>query len=66
NYALSGLVDWRIALELIAGGAAGGWLGMRLAVRMAAERRTLTYVFAAVVFAVAAYMLVRTSLALGA
>jgi uncharacterized protein len=66
NYALSGLVDWRIALDLIAGGAAGGWLGMRLAVRMAAERRTLTYVFAAVVFAVAAYMLVRTGLALGA
>jgi uncharacterized protein len=66
NYALSGLVDWRIALELIASGAAGGWLGMRLAIRMAAERRTLTYVFAAVVFAVAAYMLVRTGLALGA
>ena len=66
NYALSGLVDWRIALELIAGGAAGGWLGMRLAVRMAAERRTLSYVFAAVVFAVAAYMLLRTGLALGA
>jgi uncharacterized protein len=66
NYALSGLVDWRIALDLIAGGAVGGWLGLRLAVRMAAGRRTLTYVFAAVVFAVAAYMLVRTGLALGA
>jgi uncharacterized protein len=66
NYALSGLVDWRIALDLIAGGAAGGWLGMRLAVKMAAGRRTLTYIFAAVIFAVAAYILVRTGLALGA
>ncbi len=66
NYALSGLVDWRIALEFIAGGAAGGWLGMRLAIRMAAGRRTLSYVFAAVIFAVAAYMLVRTGLSLGA
>jgi uncharacterized membrane protein YfcA len=66
NYALSGLVDWRIALEFIAGGAAGGWLGMRLAIRMAAGRRTLSYVFAAVIFAVAAYMLLRTGLSLGA
>jgi uncharacterized protein len=66
NYALSGLVDWRTALDLIAGGAAGGWLGMRLAIRMSAGRRTLSYVFAAVIFAVAAYMLVHTGLALGA
>jgi uncharacterized protein len=60
NYALSGLVDWTIALEFIVGGAAGGWLGMRLAVSMASRRRTLTYVFVGVIFAVAAYMLVRT------
>jgi uncharacterized protein len=64
NYALSGLVDWRIALELIAGGALGGWLGMRLAVGMASQRRRLAYIFAAVIFVVAAYMLVRTGMAL--
>jgi uncharacterized protein len=64
NYALSGLVDWRIALEFIAGGALGGWLGMRLAVGMASQRRRLAYIFAAIIFVVAAYMLVRTGLAL--
>lgn len=64
NYALSGLVDWRIALEFIAGGALGGWLGTRLAVGMASQRRRLVYVFAAVIFVVAAYMLVRTGMAL--
>lgn len=64
NYALSGLVDWRIAAEFIAGGALGGWFGMKLAVRMAASRRALSYVFAAVIFLVAAYMLVRTGAAL--
>ena len=64
NYALSGLVDWRVAVEFIAGGALGGWLGMRLAVGMAARRRALAYIFAAVIFLVAAYMLARTGAAL--
>ncbi|HWI26548.1 MAG TPA: sulfite exporter TauE/SafE family protein [Stellaceae bacterium] len=64
NYAISGLIDWRIAAEFIAGGAAGGWLGMRLAVRLAPSRRTLSTVFAGVIFAVAAYMLLRTGFAL--
>jgi uncharacterized protein len=64
NYALSGLVDWRIALEFIAGGALGGWFGMRLAVGMASQRRRLAYIFAAIIFVVAIYMLVRTGAAL--
>jgi len=62
NYALSGLVDWTIALLFIAGGMAGGILGMRAAMRLAANRRMLTYIFAGVIFTVAAYMLVRTGL----
>lgn len=64
NYALSGLVDWTIAIEFIAGGAVGGWFGMRLAVGLASRRRALSYVFAAVVVLVAAYMLARTGLEL--
>jgi uncharacterized protein len=62
NYALSGLIEWTIALLFIAGGVCGGFLGMRAAVGLAARRRTLTYIFSGVIFAVAAYMLARTGL----
>jgi uncharacterized protein len=62
NYALSGLVEWTIALLFIAGGVGGGFLGMRAAMRLSANRRTLTFVFAGVIFAVAIYMLARTEL----
>lgn len=60
NYALSGFVDWQIAAEFVAGGAIGGVFGMKAAVRLAARKRALNYVFAGVVFSVAVYMLVRT------
>ena len=62
NYALSGLIEWAIALLFIAGGVAGGYLGMRAAMMLAANRRTLTFVFAGIIFAVAIYMLVRTGI----
>jgi hypothetical protein len=62
NYAMSGLVDWMIAAFFIAGGLVGGMVGMRAAIRLAAERRMLTYIFAGVVFTVAIYMLARTGL----
>ena len=65
NYASSGLVNWPVAGEYIAGGLAGGLLGMTLAVRLAARRATLSQVFAALVFAVAAYMLYRNAAAIG-
>ena len=65
NYALSGLVDWRVALEFIAGGAVGGFFGMKLCMLLGAKKRALNFVFAAIVFAVAAYMLARTALAIG-
>jgi hypothetical protein len=38
NYALSGLVDGVISLFFITGGVAGGYLGMRVAVSLAANR----------------------------
>ena len=62
NYALSSLVEWAIALLFITGGVAGGYLGMRAAVSLAANRRSLTFVFAGIIFAVATYMLVRTGI----
>ena len=60
NYALSGFVDWPVAAEFIAGGALGGFFGMRAAVKLAGKRRALTYLFAGVVFAAAGYTLVRS------
>jgi uncharacterized membrane protein YfcA len=60
NYALSGLVDWTIAAEFIAGGSLGGVLGMRMAVRLSSKKKALNYVFASLVFIAAAYMLLRT------
>ena len=62
NYALSGLIDWTIALLFIVGGVSGGILGMHSAIRLASNRRMLTYIFASVIFAVAIYMLARTGL----
>jgi uncharacterized membrane protein YfcA len=66
NYARSGLIDPRLAAEFIAGGAVGGVLGLKLAVRLASHRRSLALVFAGLIFAVAIYMLVRTAITLGA
>lgn len=63
NYAFSGLVDWKTAAEFIVAGGFAGILGLRAAVGLAGHRRGLTTVFAAVIFVVAAYMLVRTGLA---
>jgi len=62
NYALSGLIDWPIALLFIVGGVGGGAAGTWSAVRLSADRRLLTRIFAGVIFAVAIYMLARTGL----
>jgi uncharacterized protein len=60
NYALSGLVDWSLAALFIAGGVLGGFLGTRSANSLADRKGALNTVFAALVFAVAIYMLVRS------
>lgn len=59
NYALSGRVDWIVALEFIGGGAAGGILGTWLAARLAAQRMTLNRLFALLVAGVGVYLLWR-------
>lgn len=60
NYAWSGLIDWPVALVFIAGGVTGGWVGIRLATRLAGQRGVLSRIFAALVILVAVYMVVRT------
>lgn len=61
NYAISGLVDWPIALEFIAGGIAGGIVGMTLANRLSAGKNTLNRIFAGLIFVVAVYVLYRSA-----
>ena len=61
NYATSGLVDWLVAAEYIAGGIVGGYAGMKAAFAVAHQRNTLNRVFAAVVFAVAFYIIWRST-----
>ena len=61
NYAASGLVDWPVAFEFIAGGIVGGILGMMLANRLSSGKDTLNRVFAALIFVVAAYVLYRSA-----
>jgi uncharacterized membrane protein YfcA len=60
NYASSGLIDWAIAGEFIAGGIVGGLLGQTLATRLSKGKNTLNLVFAGLIFAVAAYVLYRS------
>jgi uncharacterized protein len=59
SYAYSGLVSWELAGLFVAGGVAGGLIGTRSARRLAARRGALNVVFAAVIVAMAIYMLVR-------
>jgi hypothetical protein len=60
NYAWSGLVDWPLAGLFVAGGLVGGLLGARSAKLLADRRGALTTAFAALIFAVALFMLVRS------
>jgi uncharacterized protein len=59
NYALSGLVDWRVAAFLLAGGFVGGFGGARLSRCLAARRPALSYAFAVMVVIAGAYVVLR-------
>jgi uncharacterized membrane protein YfcA len=56
NYALSGLVDWRLAGLLLGGGIIGGITGLMLAKKLAARQLILRRAFAILVMLVAAYV----------
>ncbi|WP_407181774.1 sulfite exporter TauE/SafE family protein [Bradyrhizobium sp. STM 3562] len=62
SYAWSGLVAWRLAGLFILGGVGGGLAGTRAARHLSGRRGALNILFAAVVIAVALYMLARTLL----
>jgi len=57
SYAVSGLVDWRIALLVIAGGVAGTLLGARANVFLAGHKRALVGTFASIVIVVGLYII---------
>ena len=56
NYALSGLVDWRIAALFVAGGFAGGYLGVTGGKALAGRKNALRLVFGILVIAVGLYV----------
>jgi hypothetical protein len=61
SYAASGLVDWGVAGEFVIGGTVGGLVGLKLAMVLAAYKGVLNRVFAAVIFAAAAYVIYRST-----
>jgi len=60
NYAVSGLVNWPVAMLFVAGGALGGWFGAKAAAKLSVRAGALDNVFAIVVIAVGLYVLSRT------
>ena len=56
NYALAGLVDWRLAFFFIAGGVAGGVLGTLSGKRLANRKGVLSMVFAVFVILIGIYV----------
>lgn len=65
NYAVSGLVDWRLALLFVGGGALGGVAGAALGKLLSRGKNRLRLVFALVVIAVGLWTLWRSLVALG-
>jgi uncharacterized membrane protein YfcA len=64
NYAVSGLVDWRLAGLLLLGGALGGIAGLAIAKRLATRALLARRGFAVLVLVVAAYVAWRAVAAL--
>lgn len=59
NYALSGLIDWKLVAFFIAGAAAGGLAGNLASQRLANNSKLLSRVFALIVSAVGIYIIAR-------
>ena len=59
SYAFSGLVDWRLAALVIAGGIGGSLVGTRVNARLSEHRRALAAIFATIVISVGLYIIVQ-------
>jgi uncharacterized membrane protein YfcA len=59
SYASSGLVDWPVATLFVLGGMGGGFVGIKLAGKLALRGRALTFVFSGVVALVGLYVVSR-------
>ena len=57
TYARVGFVDWMLAAEFILGGVLGGGLGRLVATRLSTSKTALNRIFATLVLAVAAYVI---------
>jgi uncharacterized membrane protein YfcA len=57
SYAVSGLVDWRVAALFVVGGTAGSFAGLWALKRLAVKRGALETVFAVLILTVASYTL---------
>jgi uncharacterized protein len=60
SYAWSGLVDILLVVLFVAGGVVGGVFGVKGGIMLSSRKGALTKVFAAVLIAVAIYMLIRS------
>ncbi len=60
NYALSGYVDWRIALMFVIGGVIGSGLGIVASSRLARHKGALSAIFGWVVILAGVYVLARS------
>ncbi len=59
NYAVSGMIDWRLACAFVVGGIAGGLAGVALGELLSARKQALGVVFATVVIATGLYVVAR-------
>jgi uncharacterized protein len=64
NYALSGLIDWRLVIMFVVGGMIGSLFGGRISVKLAQRKQALSRVFATIVASVGLYVVVRGVLTL--
>ena len=59
SYAVSGLIDWRLAGLFVLGGFLGGLLGVRLGKALAARKQLLNTIFAGLIILVGLYVVAR-------